>query len=165
MVCQLFYGPASDRLGRKPMITLGLFIAILGTAVCLQASSITVFLIGRALQGMGAAVGMSLGRAILNDVLTKEQMVVYGSYVALLYSMGLLIGPLMGGYAQALLRWRGPFYLMGVFFILDGLIVGSWLKETLKITDTPSWSIGKIIGEYGYLLSQPLFIIYSLCAA
>ena len=44
MLFQLIYGPLSDRIGRKPTILLGLFVAVIGTAVCITAHSM-VFLL------------------------------------------------------------------------------------------------------------------------
>ena len=164
MIFQLIYGPMSDRLGRKKIILTGLTIAFLGTIICLLSTSITCFLIGRIIQGMGAAVGMSLGRSLLNDVLNKEKMVIYGGYVSMMLSLGLLIAPLIGGYCQTLLGWRGSFYTMGLLFLIDSAIVGLFLRETAHIQQHQGPSLRKMVEGYGYLLTQPIFLIYSLCA-
>lgn len=159
----LIYGPISDRLGRKPVIIFGLVIAMIGSVVCVLASSIWVFLLGRTTQGIGAAVGLGLGRSVLNDVFNQTMMVRYGSYVSITLALGLMIGPMLGGYMQAWLGWRGTFGLMGVLFLIDILIVASFLKETAAVCDNDDQPVLKIVKDYSYLLRQRIFLIYSFC--
>ena len=162
-VCLLIYGPISDRLGRKPVIIFGLVVAMIGSVVCVLAPSMWVFLLGRITQGIGAAVGLGLGRSVLNDVFNQTMMVRYGSYVSMTLALGLMIGPMLGGYMQVWLGWRGTFGLMGVFFIIDILMVVSLLTETAAVYDHRGQPILKIVNDYNYLLKQPTFMVYSLC--
>src|SRR5688572_324002 len=50
---QLFYGPASDRYGRRPLLLAGLVIFIAGSVLALSANSVWMLLAGRILQGLG----------------------------------------------------------------------------------------------------------------
>ena len=117
-----------------------------------------VFLLGRITQGIGAAVGLGLGKSVPNDVFNRTMMVRYGSYVSMTLALGLMIGPMLGGYMQVWLGWRGTFGLMGVFFIIDTMMVVSLLRETAAVYDYRGQPISKIIKVYSYLLKQPTFL-------
>src|SRR5438045_332507 len=67
-VGQLFYGAASDRFGRRPVLLLGLAMFLLGTALCGLAWSLPALIAGRVLQALGACAGVVLSRAIIRDV-------------------------------------------------------------------------------------------------
>ena len=162
-VCLLIYGPISDRLGRKPVILFGLIVAVLGSIACIFSSSMWFFLLGRLIQGIGAAVGLGLGRSLLNDIFDQKMMVRYGAYVSMTLALGLMTGPVLGGYTQAWLGWRGTFSLMGALFIFDILVVILLLKETATITNHRGQPALKIIKDYSYLLKQPSFFIFSCC--
>ena len=59
----LFYGPLSDKYGRKPVMLLGLFITVAGSVFCFLANTIELLIIGRFIQAFGGAVGLVLARA------------------------------------------------------------------------------------------------------
>lgn len=60
-VSQLFYGPLSDRVGRRPVILIGMSIFMLATLVAITTHSLTVLIIASAIQGMGTGVGRCNG--------------------------------------------------------------------------------------------------------
>jgi DHA1 family bicyclomycin/chloramphenicol resistance-like MFS transporter len=65
---QLFYGPLSDRLGRRPVLLGGLCLYVLGSLGCALAPGIGALIGGRVVQALGGCSGLVLGRAILRDV-------------------------------------------------------------------------------------------------
>jgi DHA1 family bicyclomycin/chloramphenicol resistance-like MFS transporter len=72
-VAQLFYGPLSDRYGRRRMTLIGLSIFLIGSVFTVLADSIEVLAAGRALQAIGGCAGMALFRASIRDVYDREQ--------------------------------------------------------------------------------------------
>ncbi|HEY7268588.1 MAG TPA: MFS transporter, partial [Dehalococcoidia bacterium] len=62
---QLFYGPTSDRYGRRPLLSIGLVVFILGSLLAFSATSIYMLLGGRVLQGLGGGAGPALSQAIV----------------------------------------------------------------------------------------------------
>src|SRR5438034_978775 len=64
-VSQLIYGPYSDRFGRRNVILVGMVIAVLGSIFCFLASSITLLIMGRFVQGAGIGVCNSVFRAVM----------------------------------------------------------------------------------------------------
>ncbi|MCA9855672.1 MAG: MFS transporter, partial [Dehalococcoidia bacterium] len=69
---QLFYGPASDRWGRRPVLYVGLTVYVLGGAMCVFAQSAEMLILGRILQGIGGGVGPAMANAMTLDLYSRE---------------------------------------------------------------------------------------------
>src|SRR5206468_1930764 len=64
---QLFYGPLSDALGRRPMLIAGLVLYTVGGAAAIFAPGLPTLLAARLVQALGGCAGLALGRAIVRD--------------------------------------------------------------------------------------------------
>ena len=82
-VGQLFYGPLSDRYGRRPVLLGGLLFFTVTTFACSFAPSIGGLIGLRILQGLGAASGSVLGRALTRDAYTFQEMPLVMSWISL----------------------------------------------------------------------------------
>lgn len=96
-LCQIPFGSLSDHFGRKPIILMGLIIFIMGSILAGAAHSISLMIIGRALQGVGA-VGSTI-LALVADLTREEQrtkaMAISGITIGFSFSLAMLIGPLL----------------------------------------------------------------------
>ena len=72
-VCQLVYGPLSDRYGRKVVLVTGLAILAAGSLIAAMAQSLDVLIAARVLQGVGSAAGAVVGRAMVQDRFAGSQ--------------------------------------------------------------------------------------------
>ena len=70
---QLFYGVASDRFGRRPILLLGSIMFALGSGLILVSNSIEFLLVCRVIQGLGAAACLTMGRAMINDNYARQE--------------------------------------------------------------------------------------------
>ena len=66
-VGQLVYGPLSDRFGRKPPLYFGFVLYALGAMGCAFASNMSMLILMRVFQALGACAGLVIGRAIVRD--------------------------------------------------------------------------------------------------
>ncbi|MCK5622782.1 MAG: MFS transporter, partial [Alphaproteobacteria bacterium] len=66
-VGQLFYGPLSDRFGRRPVMLAGVAIFTLASVACMLATSIEMLIAARLVQAIGACAGPVLARAVVRD--------------------------------------------------------------------------------------------------
>jgi MFS family permease len=107
---QIPFGLLSDKLGRKPMIALGLILFAIGSAVAAVSTSIGGVIVGRALQGAGAVGSVIL--ALVADLTREENrtkaMAVIGISIGASFMVALVAGPI----AETFIGVDGIFWLM-----------------------------------------------------
>lgn len=144
---QIVFGPVSDRYGRRPAIAAGLGIYLVGATVALLSSTIEVMLAGRALQGLGAAAGPVVGRAILRDLFTGPKLAQNMALATGIFSFGPIFAPLIGvGIAQAGGSWRSIFVGMALFaLVLLGVLLRA--PETLAARRIDALHLGALVNN------------------
>ncbi|MHB9035581.1 MAG: MFS transporter [Armatimonadota bacterium] len=107
----LTFGKLGDLLGRKRVYTCGILVFIIGSLASGLSTSAMMLIIARALQGIGSAVTMSTGPALVTEAFPPRErgksLGLIGSAVAL----GLLSGPLVGGVLVQYASWRWMFFI------------------------------------------------------
>jgi len=129
-ITRLFYGPLSDAIGRKKPLIIGLIICLIGSLVCLFAHNIYTLIIGRLLQGLGAAAGAVLAGAILRDMFEGTALAKYDSYFAMANVTLMASAPLFGGYLQHYFNWQVNFVFLSLYTLLILLVSIFILPET-----------------------------------
>lgn len=94
---QIPFGMASDRFGRKPVITLGLLIFAIGSVVAASADTMTGVILGRALQGAGAiaAAVMALTADLTREENRLTAMAIIGISIGVAFAVSLVAGPVL----------------------------------------------------------------------
>lgn len=158
---QLVSGPLSDRHGRKPVTLAFLLIYLVGTLGTLLTLGIEVMLISRALQGIGAAAGLVISRAIVRDLFTGDASARVLNVTNILLGAGPAIAPAIGGAAMVVGGWRAPFVMM--LLIGAGVILATsrWLVET----HAPRARSESVLATYRTLVQDPYFLWSSVTIA
>jgi MFS family permease len=122
-------GKLSDRFGRRRMFALGLLICSIACFIGGVSFNGYMVLLARGLQGVGAALIFASAVALLVSVPPQDQKVrVMGIYISVAY-VGMVTGPLFGGFVIEQLNWRYVFYVPGVIFLaltVVGFIFIKW---------------------------------------
>ena len=119
---QLFYGPLSDSIGRKPAIHAGYAILVVGCLVSMFAESFAVMLFGRFLQGFGAAGPRTVAMALIRDRFHGSEMARIMSFIMTVFILVPILAPAVG---QGILLFSGWQAIFG-FIILFSFAVQAW---------------------------------------
>lgn len=136
-VAQLFYGPLSDRFGRKPVILWSLSFFILASLVCTVSPSYSLLLIARFFQGAAAAACRVIGVAIARDLTSGRRMAEVMSMVMTAFMAVPVLAPSLGQLILTVAPWR---WIFG-FLILFGVALIGWLHLRLPETLHPDYRV------------------------
>jgi DHA1 family bicyclomycin/chloramphenicol resistance-like MFS transporter len=162
---QLFYGPASDRFGRKPPILLGLAIYVIAGVGCALAVSAPVLIGLRFLQALGACAGAVVSRAIVRDRFDHVDTARMLSLMTLIMGLAPIFAPLIGGVLLTLSGWRSIFGFMTVVGALVGAAVLLRLTESRSADTAAQARSEHPVRAYLSLLSNRRLVGYALAAA
>jgi DHA1 family bicyclomycin/chloramphenicol resistance-like MFS transporter len=151
-VGQLFYGPVSDMVGRKAPLYVGLTLFTLASAGCALASDIQTLVALRFVQGLGAAAGMAIPRAVVRDLHTGTEAARLMSLLMLVFSISPLLAPLAGSGVIAVAGWRAVFWVVAVAAVAGLVLVFRGLKETRAAADRRESSLASALAGYWLLL-------------
>ena len=133
-VGQVFFGPLSDRIGRKPAIYAGLAIFMAGCVVSVYAPTFEVMIAGRVLQGIGVAAPRIVTVALVRDQYEGRSMARIMSFAMAVFILVPAVAPALGLAVLRFVGWRMIF----VAFFFIAAIAFAWLfvrqPETLPTT-------------------------------
>jgi DHA1 family bicyclomycin/chloramphenicol resistance-like MFS transporter len=135
---QLVAGPLSDGMGRRRPLLVGLVGFTVLSVACAAAPSIGILIALRFLQGMAGAAGVVLSLAMVRDLYEGTELARVLGSLTLVFGLGPVLAPVIGGQILRFTNWRGVFATLAVVgFIL--LVASCFLPETLPAEQrTPS---------------------------
>ena len=153
---QLFIGPISDRVGRRPVVLISFVIFFIATIGCLLSTSIEVFLIFRMLQAF-IVTGMVLSRAIVRDIVEDEKAASMIGYVTMGMAIVPMFAPAIGGFLNDLFGWKANFSML----LFIGIIIAALAYFDLGETNNNiSKGFSKQFKEYPELFKSKRFWAY-----
>lgn len=161
---QAFYGPLSDRFGRKPPLYAGLTLYTIAAAGCALAGSVESLMAWRFLQALGGCAGMVVSRAVVRDRLEARESARAFSSLMLVMGLAPILAPVLGGAILAAFGWRAIFWVLTIAGALILLFVHLRMEESLDRSAAAPLRIGSVLRSYGELLRDREFLGYSLSA-
>jgi MFS transporter, DHA1 family, multidrug resistance protein len=156
-VCQIVYGPLSDRFGRKPPLYFGLTLFVLAGIGCSFAPNVETLIAFRFLQGVGSCAAMVIPRAIIRDLHTGHEAARLMATTMLVFSVSPILAPLAGSTLTAFFSWRVIFWAIAAIGLAGLAVVVFLLPETHKPGEERR-GLGQAFATYGRLLKDRRFL-------
>jgi MFS transporter, DHA1 family, multidrug resistance protein len=159
---QLFYGPWSDRIGRRPTMLTGAAIYLAASIGCAIATTMDQMITFRFLQAVGACSGVVISTAVVRDRFDQQESARIFSMLLTLRGVGPIIAPIAGGVIVTWLGWRAIFWAVTLFGITLGLSVLFGLQESRTEAVAARARSESPIAAYGAALKNTRILGYML---
>lgn len=160
----MIYGPLSDAYGRRKIIYLGVAIFICGTVISLVSTSFSMMLIGRVIQGFGAASCRVVTVAMIRDKFEGSEMAKVMSFITMVFIIVPAVAPSIGQGILLFAGWRTIF----TFILVISLICVVWLHirlpETLPHENRRGFSFIVIADAISETIKNPVSRGYTIAS-
>jgi MFS transporter, DHA1 family, multidrug resistance protein len=155
---QLACGPLSDAFGRRPVNLAFMSLYLAASLLAAFAPTIEVLMVARLLQGVGAAAGVAIARAIVRDLFTGQESAKVMNAIGIFLAIGPAVSPTLGGLLLQIFGWRSIFDVMVIYGLAVMAMVVFILPETNRTPDRASAHPRGLVRSYGELLGQLRFM-------
>jgi DHA1 family bicyclomycin/chloramphenicol resistance-like MFS transporter len=162
---QAFYGPLSDRWGRKRALYFGLVLFCVSSAGCALARDVAALIALRFLQALGRCAPLVVPRAVVRDYFDQRGSIRMLSVLMLVMGLAPILAPLMGGQLLVHFGWRSVFWVLAIYALLWLVLVALLLPESLPVERRRRQPVGVVLATYLRLLLDRTYVCYVLSGA
>jgi DHA1 family bicyclomycin/chloramphenicol resistance-like MFS transporter len=159
---QAFYGPLSDRFGRKPPLYFGLTLYVAASVACAYAPSVDAMIVLRFIQVASGCAGIVVARAIVRDLVEGAEAARAFSTLILVMGVAPILAPLLGGYVLQWFGWQAIFWALAAFGIACLVAVATRVPETRPPELRTTGGVVSAVIVYVRLIADRRFLGYSL---
>jgi DHA1 family bicyclomycin/chloramphenicol resistance-like MFS transporter len=156
-VGQVFFGPMSQKWGRRPLLLTSMALFIVASFMCVLSDDITFFLACRLLQGLGGAGGIVLSRAIATDCYEGRELAKTMAIIGAIQGIAPAVAPVLGGLVTGTVGWQGVFLILGVLGVML-FVMSLVFRETLPEAHRYRGFILKSFTDYPKVCANPRFV-------
>ena len=161
-IAQLFYGPLSDRFGRRPPLLFGLAVYVCAALGAAFAPSFETLLVLRVVQGMGAAATRVITVSMIRDVFGGRAMAEVMSLIFMVFMVIPVVAPGIGQVVMLFSEWHMIFVAMAVIALAFTLWAMIRLPETLHPEYRRNFDLRTIASGFGIVLTNRVSLCYTL---
>jgi DHA1 family bicyclomycin/chloramphenicol resistance-like MFS transporter len=150
----LFWGPLSDKYGRKRILLIGLVIYTIASALCASSENVYQLIAFRIIQAIASGAATAVAQAVVKDSYSGRKRI---SVLAIVTSMAMIspiVAPVVGALILRFTSWRGVFMVLTVIGLLSILAVIA-MEETNH--QRSKGSILQALGRLGVVAKNPGF--------
>jgi DHA1 family bicyclomycin/chloramphenicol resistance-like MFS transporter len=152
----LFWGPLSDKFGRKPILLCGLSLYIAASLLCASSDTIELLILFRVAQAFGGGAVTVVATAIIKDLYDGREREKIMATVMSLVVIAPMVAPVLGAFLLKIASWRMMFVVLAIFGTIATMITFLF-RETLEVKSNAS--ICRAWGRIGVVLKNPRFAI------
>ena len=161
---QLVFGPLSDHFGRIPVVKAGTLLFLVTSVLCALAADFGVMWAMRGLQGMAAASGPVIARAMVRDRYEGNRAAQVMSTLSAAMAIIPMIAPSIGALILQFAAWPAVFVALAAFAALV-LAALSRLPETTSNTSNERLTLGMVLSSFSEMLRRPSFLGYQMAGS
>ena len=158
---QLFWGPLSDKWGRRPVLLGGIFVYAISAVICALAPNIEALIAARTLQGIAMGACVMAARAIVRDLYEPIEGAKVMSQA--LSGLGLIACTCVpvGGFLTDFLGWRWALSSLVLFAVSTGLLIYLYFDESLQQLNPRALEAKSLWAATKKIIRNPTFQAYS----
>lgn len=164
-LAQLFFGPLSDRFGRRPPLLFGLAVYVVTAFACVFAPSFGAMLALRFVQGLGAAATRVITVSVVRDSFGGRAMAEVMSLIFMVFMVVPVLAPGVGQAIMSIWAWPEIFLSMSVFALLITVWTYARLPETLHEEYRRPFKFATIVDGFRIVLTNRISVGYTAALA
>lgn len=160
-VGQIFFGPLSDRYGRRLPLLSGMWLFIVSTLLCLFSQTIEQFVAFRLLQGIAGAGGIVISRSVATDKYSGHELAKMLAVIGAINGVAPVAAPIVGGVLTDAIGWKGIFW---VLFVLGLVLLACCMRfrESLPVEKRSAEKWSDTFRSFGVVLRDKRYVCYVL---
>lgn len=163
----LFWGPLSDKYGRKPILLAGNAIYIASTVACALSTNVYLLIMARAIQGIGAGGITTVSVAMVKDSFSGKKRETILAVIQSISGLAPMIAPIIGAFILTFSSWRGSFWTLAAIGVIN-LVLTVFYQESLQEEERYKGTLPGSMGRLVVVARNKSFfipaVIFSLSA-
>lgn len=161
---QLIFGPLSDQFGRLPVVRIGTMLFLVTSVLCALVRNMELMWLMRGLQGVAAASGPVIARAIVRDRYEGNRASQVMSVLSGAMAVIPMVAPSIGALILAFYPWPGVFFALALFALLVLLALARF-PESATLSHDDRLTFLHVFRAFRSMLSTPAFIGYQMAGS
>ena len=158
---QIFFGPLSDKYGRRPLLLISMLLFIVSTVFCIFSPNIESFIAFRLLQGIAGSGGIVISRSVATDKFSGQDLAKAMAIIGAINGIAPVASPVLGGFLTDSIGWKGIFIILLIIGII--LLIGNFrFKESLPKSNRKQENIKGLLWGFGKILHNRRYVFYVL---